>query len=263
MSTESLYTVTVGASAVVGMLTATVLLRRVAARPAAEHDPAGADAAGPVPTVRPEAPTEHGPVGGRQPAPAAPGAASAANGLPRAVSHRAVAVVAVIAGVLSALVAVRLGATWSLPAYAALAVAGVLLAAVDLREHRLPNRGVAATAVAGLALLAVASLGGAGWAPFGRALAGAAALFAAYLVLALLAPSGLGMGDVKLAGALGLYLGYLGWRPLVLGGLGGFVLVAVAGLFLLGARRADRRTQLAFGPAMVAAALITVLVHGQ
>ena len=96
------------------------------------------------------------------------------------------------------------------------------------------------------------------WESLLRALLGAAISFAVYLVLALISPSSLGMGDVKLAGVLGLYLGYLGWRTLILGAVGGFVIAALIGLVLLAMRRVTLRTQVPFGPPMLAAALVAV-----
>jgi leader peptidase (prepilin peptidase)/N-methyltransferase len=82
------------------------------------------------------------------------------------------------------------------------------------------------------------------------------------LVLALISPRGMGMGDVKLAGLLGLYLGWLGW-PVVLTGLFlGFLVQALLGLALLAVRRVDRRTELPFGPALLAGALAAALLSG-
>ena len=81
------------------------------------------------------------------------------------------------------------------------------------------------------------------------------------VILALISPGGLGMGDVKLAGLLGLYLAYLGSRALLLGVAGGFVLAAVVGIELLATHRADRKTMVPFGPAMLLATLIAVIIY--
>jgi leader peptidase (prepilin peptidase)/N-methyltransferase len=152
------------------------------------------------------------------------------------------------------------GWSWALPAFLVLAAASVLLSVIDLQFHRLPNVVLGPFAGAALALLLVDTIAHGSWESLLRGLAGAAISFAVYLVLAVISPSSLGMGDVKLAGVLGLYLGYLGWRTLFLGALGGFVIAAVIGVVLLATRRADRRTQLPFGPSMLAAALIAVAV---
>jgi leader peptidase (prepilin peptidase)/N-methyltransferase len=72
----------------------------------------------------------------------------------------------------------------------------------------------------------------------------------------------MGFGDVKLAGLLGLYLGWLGWSPVLVGTFTGFLLGGVAGMALLLARRADRRTGIPFGPAMLAGALLALFLAG-
>jgi len=109
-------------------------------------------------------------------------------------------------------------------------------------------------------LLLLAAAADDAWPALGRALLGGAAAFAVLLVMALLAPAGLGMGDVKLAGFLGLYLGWLGWPVVLLGFLLGFVVQALVGLVLLLTRRAGRRTELPFGPALLGGALVAALL---
>ncbi|HET8680879.1 MAG TPA: prepilin peptidase [Micromonosporaceae bacterium] len=146
-----------------------------------------------------------------------------------------------------------------LPAFLAVAVLGVLLAAVDLACLRLPDRLVALGAAVSLAGLGTAALSGAGLGTLGRALAGAGALGGAYLVLALLPGGGMGFGDVKLAALLGLLLGWLGWGAVLLGAALPHVIngpVAV-GLLVLG--RAGRHTALPLGPALLAGALLAVV----
>lgn len=161
--------------------------------------------------------------------------------------------------VLFGLVGLRFGAAAELPAFLFLAGAGLLLAVVDLRHRLLPNRVVVPSVVVGLALLAVpAAVAGDGTALL-RAGLGAVLLFAVFLVLALISPSGLGMGDVKLAALLGLYLGWLGWDALALGGAAGFLVQAVVVLPLLALRRIGLRSELPFGPAMLAGAALVVL----
>ena len=149
---------------------------------------------------------------------------------------------------------------WSstLPAFLTLAAASVLLSVIDLQHQRLPNAVLGPWAVAALALLLVDTMARGTWESLLRALLGAAISFAVYLVLALISPSSLGMGDVKLAGVLGLYLGYLGWRTLILGAVGGFVIAALIGIVLLAMRRVTLRTQVPFGPPMLAAAIVAV-----
>ena len=161
---------------------------------------------------------------------------------------------------LLALVVVRFGLTWQLPAFLLLAAVAVLLAVVDLQHQLLPNRVLLpALAGGGVLLLGAAAASGA-WGALGRAVLGAAALFLVFLVLALISPGGLGMGDVKLAAVLGLHLGWVGWPTVLLGGVAAFVVQALVALVLLAARRVQRGSALPFGPAMLVGAALALAV---
>lgn len=166
---------------------------------------------------------------------------------------------AALTGVLCAALALRFGLDWSLPAFLVLAVLGVQLARIDLAQHLLPNPLVGALLLGGLGLLAVSSAASSEWLPFGRAAAGAAVLFVVFLLLAVMSPTGLGMGDVKLAAPVGLYLGYLGWEQLFYGGALGFVLGGIFAVIAIQRKKPDRPSEVAFGPAMLAAALVLVV----
>jgi leader peptidase (prepilin peptidase)/N-methyltransferase len=93
-----------------------------------------------------------------------------------------------------------------------------------------------------------------------RGLVAMAALWSFYFALAFLYPGGMGFGDVKLAGLLGLYLGWLGWSSVLVGTFTGFLTGGLAGAVLLATRRADRRTAIPFGPAMLAGALFAIFL---
>ena len=169
-------------------------------------------------------------------------------------------VLEVLTGALFAIMAWRFGVSWVLPAYLLLAAMAVLLSVIDFQHRRLPDVIVGPFAVAAVFLLVLASWGEGSWWPLLRATVGAVILFVMYLVLALISPTSMGMGDVKLAGVLGLLLAFLSWRTLILGAAGAFVLVALVGIMLLVARKADRRTMVPFGPAMSTAALAAVIL---
>jgi leader peptidase (prepilin peptidase)/N-methyltransferase len=160
--------------------------------------------------------------------------------------------------VVSALVAVRFGLVWELPAFLALAGVAVFLALIDLRHHLLPDRVVLPAIAAGAVLLALAGAVEGNVSAVVRAGVAAVVLFAVFLVLALIAPSGLGMGDVKLAALLGLYLGWLGWNVVVLGAAAGFVVQAALAVVLLAARRIGLKGELPFGPAMLLGAALAI-----
>lgn len=166
---------------------------------------------------------------------------------------------AALSGLLCAALALRFGMDWELPAFLVLGVLAVQLARIDLALHLLPNPLVGALLFTGLGLLAVSSAGSAEWSPFLRAAAGAAILFVVFLLLAVMSPNGIGMGDVKLAAPVGLYLGHLGWGQLFYGGALGFVVGGIFTLIIAQRAKPDRPAEVAFGPAMLAAALALAL----
>lgn len=150
----------------------------------------------------------------------------------------------------------------SLVAFLYLAAISIALALIDIDTHRLPNRIVLpAYPVAGVLLGASALLAGEP-ARLGTALAGGAILFGLYFVMALVYPGGMGFGDVKLAGVLGLYLGWLGWGSLVVGGFVAFLLGGLFALVLLVLGRANRKSNIPFGPWMLLGAWVGIFAGG-
>ncbi len=166
-------------------------------------------------------------------------------------------------GLAFAIMALRFGPGPPLPAFCYLAGIGVPLAVIDIRCRRLPDVLVLPSYPVALALLGVASLLlPAGGRHFLSALAGMTLAGAVFLIQVLVYPSGLGWGDVKLSGLLGLYLGWLGASALIGGLFLGYLLAAAAGLALMTARRATRKSHLAFGPFLLAGTLAAVLLTG-
>jgi leader peptidase (prepilin peptidase)/N-methyltransferase len=177
-------------------------------------------------------------------------------------SYLRYALVAAGTAALYAILAVRLGPSPALPAYLYLGGIAVVLALIDAGVHRLPNAIVLTSYLVGALLLVPPLIGrGEGGASV-RALLGMAALSTVYLVLALVSGGSLGYGDVKLAGLLGLYLGFLGWPTVWLGTLAGFLLAGLAAGALLAVGRASRDSAIAFGPYMLAGALLAILLSG-
>jgi leader peptidase (prepilin peptidase) / N-methyltransferase len=147
------------------------------------------------------------------------------------------------------------------PATAALAWAAgafVVLGAVDLASHRLPDRVTypAAIACAAAFLVDAAVLGS--WAALARALAAGAVSFAVAYGAASLSPDALGFGDVKLLGLLGLLLGWFGWGVLLAGVFLGLLVGAAVSLVLLASRRAGWRTALPFAPPLLVGAVLAL-----
>ena len=162
-----------------------------------------------------------------------------------------------------AVMALRFGLSPVLPAFLLLAALAPALAVIDLRWRRLPDPLTLPAYPAAALLLAVGALAIPG-APrhFLGALAGMAAAWLFFALLAFVHPAGLGWGDVKLSGVLGLYLGWLGAAAVAAGLLGAFVLAALAGLGLMAAGRATRKSQIPFGPFMLASAIAVIAASG-
>ena len=132
----------------------------------------------------------------------------------------------------------------------------LVLCAVDLDVHRLPDALTGPTFLIALTGLTGVAVVEGDWLSWRRALLAALVLGALYLVLVLIGGgSGMGVGDAKLAPSLGLLLGHLTWGAVLVATMATFLLGGVAALWLVLARGASRSTHLAFGPAMVAGTL--------
>jgi len=162
-----------------------------------------------------------------------------------------------------AVMALRFGLSPVLPAFLLLAALAPVLTVIDLRWRRLPDPLTLPAYPAAALLLAAGALAvPGGTRHFLSALAGLATAWLFFALLALVYPGGLGWGDVKLSGVLGLYLGWLGAAAVAAGLLGAFALAALAGLGLIAAGRATRKSQLPFGPFMLASAIAVISASG-
>ncbi len=138
--------------------------------------------------------------------------------------------------------------------YPAFAGALVVVAAVDLKTRRVPNRLVYPGLVFGVLTPPLFGLE-----PLTEAVAGGALAFAIMLALALAGRGAMGMGDVKLATLSGLAIGLGGVLPwLVLT----FVPAALVALVLLVTRRARLRDSLPLAPFLAGATLVVIVLHG-
>lgn len=147
----------------------------------------------------------------------------------------------------------------ALPTLLFVGFSGVALSWIDVDVHRLPHGLTYPTGVGVLGLELVASAVRADWTPLGRALASGVGAYLVLLVLALISRGQFGLGDVTLGGILGVALGYLDgrlpWWALMLA----FVLSGLVSVVGLATRRLTLRTDLAFGPYLLAGALLAVL----
>jgi leader peptidase (prepilin peptidase) / N-methyltransferase len=160
--------------------------------------------------------------------------------------------------VLGALAA-RVPAGVTLAAACWLGACGVALAWIDASVQRLPDvlTGAAYAGTAGLLLAAAATSGN--WHGLLRAAVAGLALAAVAAAVAIISHSALGLGDAKLAASLGTLLAWFGWPTLVRGIVAGFLLGGVYGAALLVFRRATAAQKVAFGPFMIAGALLAIL----
>ncbi|MGH8932974.1 MAG: prepilin peptidase [Egibacteraceae bacterium] len=157
-------------------------------------------------------------------------------------------------------VALRTGLDWALAGLLLFTWMLLVVAVIDARTRRIPNRLTYPLTPALLVLLTAAAILNGQPQVASRALLGGVGAFGALLTVALVNPRGMGMGDVKLAAFIGVGLGYLGWGELVVGVLGGFMLGGLAAVGLLVARRRHRADLMPFGPYLAAGALLALLV---
>ena len=146
----------------------------------------------------------------------------------------------------------------SMPALVAVPVYALLgcAASVDGVAHLLPNRllGATTTWLAMCGIIAVTL-------DLTRAHSALTAVLCSLsaggisLLLALFR-SGLGLGDVKLCAVIGLWLGWYSPRMLTLGLCIGVSLGGLAALLLLVTRRVSRKDPMAYGPYLIAGALL-------
>ncbi|MFV0257277.1 MAG: prepilin peptidase [Acidimicrobiales bacterium] len=165
-----------------------------------------------------------------------------------------------------AAVAARFGLDWRLGPYLGLAAVLVILSAIDLETHLLPNVVVWPSILTGLFAVLVLSGEFADGAGIDAALIGAA-VYGGFVGLAhIVYEPGMGRGDVKLALLLGLFIGWVAptridavqlvLRSFVLG----LISVAVIGIGFNALRRRSLRAEVPAGPALAAAALVVVVV---
>jgi leader peptidase (prepilin peptidase)/N-methyltransferase len=161
---------------------------------------------------------------------------------------------------LFAVMALRFGWDWELPAYLYFAAVGLALALIDFDVKRLPDVLTLPSYVVAAALLGLAAgLGSHPGAPL-RAVIAAAAVGGFYFVVWFIYPAGIGYGDVKLAPVVGAYLGWISYGATAVGVFLGFLYGSVIGVAVMAAGKANRKSKLPFGPFILAGALTGILV---
>ncbi|MBV1852179.1 prepilin peptidase [Catellatospora tritici] len=149
---------------------------------------------------------------------------------------------------------------WVLVAALVVSVAGVLLAAIDLAVHRLPDAITAPLALAVVMLLGIGAATGGEWAAYGSAFVGGVALLLAFGLLSVVSGGQLGLGDAKLAAVLGLVLGWFGWPMAVAGAALGVLVNGLVAIVALIMRRVGWRGSLPMGPALLVGAWLALVL---
>lgn len=177
-------------------------------------------------------------------------------------------IVAVVGACASATLTVKLAPTdaagWALLwAWHVIVVAGLLLSSVDVAVHRLPTSVVVGTAT-GVVLAIVSAavlrddLRGVAYAGLGALVLGGG-----YLLLFVVSRGGLGAGDVRLAAVVGWVAGATSWHTLLLSAITPHLLVGpvAVGAALRAHHRGQRPAPIAFGPFLVAGAILAAVLH--
>jgi leader peptidase (prepilin peptidase)/N-methyltransferase len=134
--------------------------------------------------------------------------------------------------------------------YAGFLAGSGTLAVIDARTKRLPNRIMFPLYGFGAVGLTLASAVGHEWPRLIIAAGSAAVLYGLFWLFWFFGP--MGFGDVKLAGVLGLFLGWVGLPAVTTGLVLGMLAAAFTGIGMMVLRKADRKTELAYGPYLIA-----------
>jgi len=144
--------------------------------------------------------------------------------------------------------------------YAGFLAGSGTLAVIDARTKRLPNRIMFPLYGFGAVGLTLASAVGHEWPRLVIALASAALLYGLFWLFWFFGP--MGFGDVKLAGVLGLFLGWVSLPAVLTGLLLGMLAAAFTGIGMMIARKADRKTEIAYGPFLIAGSWAALALAG-
>ena len=142
--------------------------------------------------------------------------------------------------------------------FAVFMIGTAVLALIDARTMRIPNRLLYPVFWSGLMLLTCSAACSVSWSRLTIALASAATTAAVFLLLH--RTSGLGRGDVRLSGLLGLFLGWFGPATVLTGLVLGTLFAGMFGAALLVAGRADRRKRLPYGPFLIFGSWLALLL---
>ncbi len=141
-------------------------------------------------------------------------------------------------------------------------IVGTCLSAIDIRQHRLPNRIVLPMYPVLVLALGLTGMLSGNW-PLVRTLM-CATMWLAVIGLVWLVSGGkaMGFGDVKLAPLLGATLGWVSWDAAILGLMSCWLIAGLWALALLVSRRVSLGSAIAFGPFMFLGLAIGIALGG-
>lgn len=134
----------------------------------------------------------------------------------------------------------------------------VRLMLIDIDTHLLPSSIVYRAIALAIPLLVLAAFNDP-TGSIGTMFLGAIIMWVLMKTLEVLSRGDLGGGDVRLALLLGLYTGWLSLEHVAIAVVAAFAAAGLFALALVVLRRAGRRTHIAFGPFLIAGALLSVL----
>jgi leader peptidase (prepilin peptidase)/N-methyltransferase len=145
-------------------------------------------------------------------------------------------------------------------AAAAFALVTAPLVLIDRRDQRLPNPITYSLVAIALIFGTEAALVSGDWAGFGFALIWGAIPFVLFFVMVVASRGGVGMGDAKLAAGLGLTAARTSGRLTLSSMATGFLIGGVFALVKLLSKQATRKTQIPFGPFLLAGFWVAYLL---
>jgi leader peptidase (prepilin peptidase)/N-methyltransferase len=155
------------------------------------------------------------------------------------------------------------GESWLVWAHLWLVGLTLVLVVTDLDQKLIPNRILFPGTGVAVALLAAGSLLEHRVPDLVRGLGAGLGWFALLYLVALAARGGFGFGDVKLAFVLGVFAGFWSWRTLAVALFLTAMLGGLPALVMIVSRRAGRRDELPYGPAMVFGTWMAIALYAQ
>lgn len=125
------------------------------------------------------------------------------------------------------------------------------LTVIDIKLHRLPDILTGSLFLTSFVVILVMSVSHHAYDRLAPSVVGAVALAAFYFAIALISKGGMGLGDVKLSASVGLVSGYFGLNAVFVSSFAAFFCGSLIGLFLMAAKKANRKTPIPFGPFMI------------